>query len=90
MEELMGCDRSIFKIGPENPHIGKRICVTYKRGWNKKPVGYSVTGSLVRTFTPNGRTLIGIIKGKASDEPATMRDQDHTVPWSRNYIEVMT
>ena len=88
MEETYVTEGHAFTIGKNNPLIGKRVRVTWLKTWQKKPIGHSVTGVLEETYTPNGRAMIGKVRGRASDEPATMRERPHSCPWSRRYITI--
>lgn len=71
---------TIFTIGPGNPYVGCQVTCTWLRPWGKHPPGFTVTGTLLRTFIVRGRTCIGEIR--------TPTGKRIPCPWSRNFLSV--
>lgn len=75
---------TVWKMGDDNPLIGKQVKVEWLKKWGGKEIGTKLEGKLVRTFVIRGRTLIGEIETiNSNGEKRTI-----SCPWSKNYLTI--
>lgn len=91
LSSIHDCSRSsdsVYTIGDGNQFVGDEVDVTWLRPWGKKPAGFHIRGTLNKTFSVHGRTLIGEVFGKSDADDLTLGDRTYSCPWSRKFIRV--
>jgi hypothetical protein len=73
-------DREFYRIGDGNPLLGEKVRVTWLKRWGRKDPGFTVEGTLEKTFVVAGRVLVGNIRTESGEHVSA--------PWSINFLRI--